>query len=68
MTLITAHKILIAIAMVFSLGFAAWEVAEYSKTGSVGLLLAGVASAVIAVALAVYLRWLSRKGRSVLGM
>lgn len=60
MSLIGFHRILIASAIVFCAGFAAWEFVAYSRDGGTGTLLIGVAFAAGAVLLGVYLAHLKR--------
>jgi hypothetical protein len=52
----TAHKILIATAVLFFFGYALWELRRYSQIGDVGALLRGIASLVGTVGLGLYLR------------
>jgi hypothetical protein len=52
----TAHKILITVAVLFFFGYALWELRRYSQMGDVGALLRGVASMVGAIGLGLYLR------------
>jgi hypothetical protein len=56
MSVVTAHKILIATAVLFFFGYALWELRRYSHIGDVGALLRGMASLVGAVGLGLYLR------------
>lgn len=56
MTVLTAHKILIASAVALFLFYAAWELRSFMR-GDVSALLRSGASAVVAVGLAIYLRW-----------
>jgi hypothetical protein len=53
----TAHKILIATAIVFFLFYAIWEIRHYSGAGGSAALLRGIISAVIACGLGLYLRY-----------
>ena len=56
MTVPTAHKILIASAIVFFAFFALWEVGQYRASGDGLALLWAVAAAVGALAFTAYLR------------
>lgn len=60
MTLMTAHRILISTAMVFFLFYAIWELVHYSTTGHVWALLRSLASLVVSIGFAIYLRSLKR--------
>lgn len=60
MALIVFHRVLIATAIVFGVGFAVWEVLAYRRTGALGDLLLAVGAALVAAALAYYLRHLRR--------
>jgi len=62
MTLLTAHKILITTAVVFFLFYAAWEARRALAEPSAGAGWWAAASAVVAVALAIYL-WKVWRGR-----
>ncbi|HEV8661717.1 MAG TPA: hypothetical protein VGT06_01045 [Candidatus Methylomirabilis sp.] len=59
MTLITAHKILIAVAIVFFFGYAVWEARNAQPGGLWALVRSGVAM-VVAVAFVLYFRTLGR--------
>ncbi len=64
MSLLTVHRVMVVTAIVFSIGFAARELLLATRSG--GALAAAFAafSALAALGLAVYLRWLLRtKGR-----
>jgi hypothetical protein len=52
----TAHKILIATAVLFFLGYALWELRRYVSLGEMGALWRGVGSMLAAIGLGVYLR------------
>jgi hypothetical protein len=52
----TAHKILISVAVLFFFGYALWEFRQYSRIGEVGALLRGIASLIGTVGFGVYLR------------
>jgi hypothetical protein len=63
-TLLTAHKVMIATAVAFCAGFAVREVVLFARGGAAVDLALGAAAGVGAIALVVYLRWLLRtKGR-----
>ena len=59
MSLVSFHKVLITAAILFSAGFAAWEMNRYAGDGSGSLLLAG-GFGLIAVGLGFYLAHLRR--------
>jgi hypothetical protein len=65
MSIITAHKILIATALVFFLFYAVWEISGYTSPGGAGPLLRGTMALVAACGLGIYLRYFvkSRKLR-----
>jgi hypothetical protein len=52
----TAHKILMTMAVLFFFGYALWELRRYSQMGDVGALLRGIGSMVGAIGLGLYLR------------
>lgn len=54
----TAHKILIASAIVFFVFFGIWKFLDYAKTGETWTLVIGLASTLAAVGFALYLRTL----------
>jgi hypothetical protein len=56
MRLTTAHKILIATAVLFFAGYALWELRRYAQTADVGALWRSVAAGLGAVGLGLYLR------------
>ena len=56
MSVTTAHKILISVAVLFFFGYALWELRQYSRLGEMGALLRGVAALLGAVGFGVYLR------------
>jgi hypothetical protein len=60
----TAHKILISVAVLFFFGYALWEFRQYSRLGEVGALLRSVGSLMGAVGFAVYLRSFVRSLRN----
>ncbi|MBI3007871.1 MAG: hypothetical protein HYY53_06170 [candidate division NC10 bacterium] len=59
MTLMTAHKILIAAAILFFLGYAIWELRNAQAAGLWALARGGV-SVVVAVGFLIYFRTLGR--------
>jgi hypothetical protein len=59
--LYTLHRVLISVAIAFSLLLLIYGFLQYSRLGDVTSLGMGIAGAVIAVALAFYLRWFLRK-------
>ncbi|MBI3080366.1 MAG: hypothetical protein HYY89_03160 [candidate division NC10 bacterium] len=59
MTLMTAHKILIAAAILFFLGYAIWELRNAQAAGLWALARGGV-SMVVAVGFLIYFRTLGR--------
>jgi hypothetical protein len=60
----TAHKILISVAVLFFFGYALWELRQYSRLGEVGALLRSIGSLIGAVGFAVYLRSFVRSLRN----
>jgi hypothetical protein len=52
----TAHKILIATAIAFFLGYALWELGRYAETGDAAALAWSGGATVIAIGLGIYLR------------
>ncbi len=58
--LIVAHRILIATAIVFGIFFTVWELAAYRRSGELRDLVIGLVSALVTVAMAYYLKNLSR--------
>jgi hypothetical protein len=56
MSVTTAHKILISVAVLFFFGYALWELRQYARLGEMGALLRGVAALLGAVGFGVYLR------------
>jgi uncharacterized membrane protein len=54
------HRFLIATAILFSIGFAAWAFAQFRSSGGATPLVMAILFAVIAVALIVYLKNLKR--------
>lgn len=62
MSVLTAHKILIASAVVLFLGYGVWEMLQYPNPGGVGALVRGGLSWLAALGLGVYLRAVFRRG------
>ena len=58
--MIPFHRLLIATAIVFCAGFAAWSAWDYRQTPSTGTLAVGITFAAAAAALSYYLRHLRR--------
>jgi uncharacterized membrane protein YdjX (TVP38/TMEM64 family) len=58
--MIPFHRFLIATAILFCVGFAAWAFAAYRSTGSALQLTLGIVFAIAGVALAYYLKNLNR--------
>jgi hypothetical protein len=48
------HIVFIAVSTLLAVAFGVWEVLRYLETGSVGMLLAGVASFAVGAGLVVY--------------
>ena len=63
MKLITAHRILIGAAIVFFGFFAAVQLRLYVRAGGAAPLIEAVVSVVVAIALVLYYRTLSRWGK-----
>lgn len=61
MSLATAHKILITIAIAFFVVYALWELGQYRQSGEDEALGLSVAGSVTAVALVFYLRRFIRR-------
>jgi len=61
-SILTAHKILIASAVALFFGYGVWEFLRYTDPGGAGSLLRGGASWLAALGLGVYLRAVFRKG------
>lgn len=61
-SVLTAHKILIASAAALFLGYGIWELLRYPSPGGSGALVRGAFSGVAAVGFGVYLRLLFRQG------
>ena len=62
MSVLTAHKILIASAVALFLGYGIWELLRYPSPGGTGALVRGAFSGVAAVGFGAYLRVLFRHG------
>lgn len=60
MSLIAFHRFLISAGIVFCLGFAGWEVAEFTRTRSTGALVLAAVFFLLGVGLAWYLSRLAR--------
>jgi hypothetical protein len=60
LSLIAFHKVLIATAILFSLGLAAWALSNFATSGDIANLLLAVGSGMSALVLIVYLRHLRR--------
>ena len=60
MSLIPFHRGLIGTAIVFCLGYAGWELVDFSRTGGTVSLAIGVLFLVLGVGLAYYLARLNR--------
>lgn len=60
MQLIWFHRVLIGAAVIFFLGFAAWEVANYRNSGGSSALLLAAGSFAAAIGLGIYLARLKK--------
>ncbi|HLC27014.1 MAG TPA: hypothetical protein VJM80_09605 [bacterium] len=60
MRLVLFHKLLIGTAIVFGVGFSAWEFLSYSRTGRTGDLVVAATALIISGALGYYLKNLKR--------
>lgn len=60
MSLLSFHRFLIASAIVFCLGFAAWEIRAWMDSREASVLVLGITFVVLGAGLALYLRRLSR--------
>ena len=56
MSVTTAHKILISVAVLFFFGYALWEFRQYSRLNEMGALFRSVGALIGAVGLGIYLR------------
>ena len=61
MSLKAFHIVFVTISMLLAGSFAFWAIFQYRSTGEVGLLVGGVVSTLIFVAMGVYGRWFLRK-------
>lgn len=61
-TILTAHKILIASAVALFLGYAVWELLRYPDPGGPAALVRSGLSAAAAIGLGIYLRAVFRRG------
>ena len=57
-----AHRILIAVALLCGLAYAAWELAGYRETGEPGAAVRGVLAIAVSAVIALYLRSLRGLG------
>lgn len=60
MSLISFHRLLIAIAIIFCAGYAIWEILRFLDGGEIGSILLAVAFGTAAMGLGYYLRHLGR--------
>ena len=65
MSLKAFHVFFVVVSTLLALGFGAWSIAEYSRTGQGGTLAMGIASFAAAAALVVYGFWFLRKLKNV---
>ena len=65
MSLKAFHVFFVALSVLCALGFGAWSIAEYLRTGSFGVLALGVAGFAAAAALVWYGLWFLRKLKNV---
>ena len=65
MSLKAFHVFFVIVSVLCALGFGAWSVAEYMRTGSNGVLALGVLGFVAAAALVWYGLWFLRKLKNV---
>ena len=65
MSLKAFHVFFVVISVLCALGFGAWSIAEYVRTGSAGVLALGVAGFLAAAALVWYGFWFLRKLKNV---
>ncbi len=61
MSLKAFHILFVTISMILAGGFAVWAVRQYTISGELGLLVGGVVSGLIFIAMGVYGRWFLRK-------
>ena len=64
MSVTTAHKILISVAVLLFFGYALWEFRHYARLNDGGALLRGIGSLIGAVGFGVYLRSFVRSLRN----
>jgi hypothetical protein len=60
MRVATAHKILIATALVFFLFYAVWEIRHYAEPGGAWAVGRGIIAGLVAIGLGLYLRYVAR--------
>lgn len=65
MSLKAFHVVFVVLSVLCALGFGAWSIAEYLRTGSGGTLALGIAGFVAAAALVWYGFWFLRKLKGV---
>lgn len=65
MSLKAFHLVFVASSAILGLGFGAWAIADYRKSGNTGSLCWGVGSLAATGALMVYGRWFLRKLKGV---
>jgi hypothetical protein len=65
MSLKAFHLVFVTVSVVLSLGFGAWAMADYRRSGDAESLWWGVGSFAGAIALLVYGRWFLRKLKGV---
>jgi len=65
MSLKAFHLVFVAVSVMLGLGFGAWAIADYRRSGSAGSLCWGVGSLAGTAALIVYGRWFLRKLKGV---
>lgn len=61
MSLKAFHVLFVIVSMVLAGGFAVWAIRQYRIVGDVGLLVGGVISGLIFIAIGIYGRWFLRK-------
>ena len=61
MSLKAFHILFVAVSMFLAGGFTFWAISQYRANGDRGLLMGGVISALLFVAMGVYGRWFLRK-------
>jgi len=55
------HIIFVTLSMLLAGGFALWAILQYRTTGELGLLVGGVVSGLLFLAMGMYGRWFLRK-------